>query len=210
MKIAVLGANGGTGVELLKQGLECGHEMVALVRRPESIELRHARLAVRQVNAHDARSIAEGILGAGVVVSSIGGGGLMSSRKAAGVLSSTAGPIIDAVRQETIARLVVISSVGVVDDPHEEFVYRHVIKRILAPYYVDMANMEKMFAASGLSVTLVRPPFLTDKPMTGKYRVETDNVVTKGYRLSRADLAHFILDEISANRFAGKAVGVAY
>jgi putative NADH-flavin reductase len=212
MKIAVLGANGGTGVEVLKQGLERGHSMVALVRRPESIELQHPNLTVKSVNAYETASVANGLRGADAVVSSIGGGGLFSSRKAAGLLSGTAKHIIAAAQQENVRRVIALSSVGVVVDPHEGFVYRHVIKRILDPYYVDMKQMEDMYFKSGLDFTLVRPPLILDKPLTGIYRVQADGlgIVTRGYRLARADLAHFILGELEHPKFVGKPVGIAY
>lgn len=208
MKIGVLGANGGTGLEIVRQGLERGHTVHAFVRRPDSIEIKHDALTVVAIDAYNTASLEAAFGPVDLVISSIGAGGLFSSRKAAGLLSGTMRHILEAASAVNLGRLVVISSVGVLEDPHEPFVYRHFIKKVLKPYYDDMIVMEDMVASSGIDYVLVRPPYLTNKPLTGTYRTTVD-LVEKGFTISRADLAHFLLSEAEASKFSNQAVGIA-
>lgn len=46
MKIALVGATGGTGIELVKVALEANHEVVAIVRNPEKLTIANDRLKV--------------------------------------------------------------------------------------------------------------------------------------------------------------------
>lgn len=208
MKIGVLGANGGTGLELVRLGLQRGHNIVALVRRLESITDTHENLQVRQVDTYNTESLTSAFDDIDVLISAIGAGGLFSSRKAAGLLSGTAKHIIEAAQATALDRMIIISSVGVLEDPHEPFVYRHFIKKVLKPYYDDMIIMEKMVRESGIPYTLVRPPYLTQKPAKGNYRTQRD-LVHKGFVITRADLAHFLIIEAESPQYENQPVGIA-
>jgi putative NADH-flavin reductase len=74
----------------------------------------------------------------------------------------------------------------------------------------DAAEMERMIFASRLDWTIVRPPELTDGSRTGHYRVKDSHLPKFGFRVSRADVADFMLGEVEANRYLGKVVGVCY
>jgi putative NADH-flavin reductase len=74
----------------------------------------------------------------------------------------------------------------------------------------DAAEMERMIVASSLKWTIVRPPRLTDGPRTGHYRIKDSHLPGGGFRVSRADVAHFMLGEVQANRHLRKVVGVCY
>ena len=209
MKIAVIGATGGTGKLVLQSGLDKGHDMVGLARRPEEIQMVSKRLSTARIDAYDSDSLAAGMAGCDAFVSCIGAGGLFASRKAAGLLAGTAKPMIDGARKAGVNRCVIMSSVGVVEDPDEEWVYRHIIKKILRPYYDDMATMEAIFNASDLNYTLLRPPLLQDKPARGDYRTQ-EGFVERGYRISRRDTADFIVKLLQDNLYVRKPVGIAY
>lgn len=210
MKIAILGATGGAGQALIAQAEAHKHDVYALARRPDAVDASSPRVAIRQADAYDADSLRAAISGCDAVVSVLGGGGLMSSRKAAGLLSAGSKNLLTAMEAAGVKRLVAISSVGVVDDPYEEIVYRYVIKKILKPYYEDMAVMETQIQASTTDWTIVRPPLLTNQAPKGEYRVEVGGNVKKGYRLSRADLAKFCIDIIEKGRLIREIAGVAY
>ena len=85
-----------------------------------------------------------------------------------------------------------------------------IVKRLFAPVYADSALMEDAVSASGLDWTIVRPARLTNKRGTGHYRTAIDQNVRRGRSISRADLAHFMLDAISHADTVGHTIGIAY
>jgi putative NADH-flavin reductase len=74
---------------------------------------------------------------------------------------------------------------------------------------IDAAAMEQIFMQSGLDWTIVRPPQLTDKPFTGKYRVRTGHLPRFGLNISRADVAHSFLKTVEDPASIRKIVGVS-
>jgi putative NADH-flavin reductase len=81
--------------------------------------------------------------------------------------------------------------------------------RLFFPHAVaDAAAMEEVVRESGLDWTIVRPPQLTDQPSTGKYRVREGHLPRFGFRISRADVADFMIRDLENRSFIGKIVGV--
>jgi putative NADH-flavin reductase len=68
--------------------------------------------------------------------------------------------------------------------------------------------MERIFAESELDWTMVRPPELTDKPYTGKYRVREGHLPRFGFTISRADVADFMIKAVENRSSIGKIVGI--
>ena len=72
----------------------------------------------------------------------------------------------------------------------------------------DASGMEDVFQKSGLEWTIVRPPQLTDKPRTGNYRIREDHLPRFGFKISRADVADFMIRIVEDRNSIGKIVGV--
>src|SRR5439155_9590269 len=72
----------------------------------------------------------------------------------------------------------------------------------------DASAMEDEFVRSGLDWTIVRPPELTDKPRTGKYRVREGHLPRFGFSISRADVADFMIKSVENPASSRKIVGV--
>ena len=83
------------------------------------------------------------------------------------------------------------------------------VKQVLKAHYLDLAKMEDVLGASGLDWTSVRPPRLTDKPVTGVYRVASEQNIRRGALIPRADVAHYMLAAIDDRTTFGHAVGIA-
>jgi putative NADH-flavin reductase len=98
-------------------------------------------------------------------------------------------------------------------DPGDGFWMRHLlsplIKAILRSHYADLARMEDVLRQSALDWTVVRPPRLTDRPLTGKYRTAIGRNVLGGAVISRADVAHAMLDAVGRPDTVGQTVGIA-
>lgn len=202
MKLAIFGATGPTGQELVKQGLERGHDITALARDPTKLAVSHPRFKVVQGNALDPAAVERAIAGQDAVVSSLGGSGRGNTH-----LYSESAKIFVAVMQKVGVRRIVICTSGGVehDDPSFVWWYRLFIKPMLKGPYADMKLAEEILAASNLDWVVVRPPMLTNGPRTGKVQVSPR--FGPGGRwspLSRADVAAFMLDQVSGDAWLKK------
>ena len=84
------------------------------------------------------------------------------------------------------------------------------IKAVLRRHYADLARMEDVLRDSGLDWTVVRPPRLTDKALTGTYRTALGQNLRGGFLISRADVAHLMLRVLEQPRTIAHAMGIAY
>jgi len=209
MRIAILGCTRGVGAELLAQALEAGHEVVAIARRPEAIVTRHERLRVCRGSAEDAGSLAEAIAGTEAVVCAVGAGGLRESRKPTTLYSTAAASLVEAMKRSGVPRLVAVTAGGVVPSPDWPWFYRRIIHPMLREMYRDMERMESIIRASGVRHLFVRPARLTGGRRTGVYRATADIMPPGGSRISRADVADYILRRLSAGDFEREAFGIA-
>lgn len=201
MKLTIFGASGATGSQVLSQGLAAGHEIVAVVRDPARLAISHPNLTVLTADVLRPTDIAEAVAGRDAVISALGHSRRRQERKAAPrptLLADAARSITEAMRTSGSRRLVIVSASGPYADEGDGPLLRYVAKPILGRtvfkvVWTDLAAMEKVVRASGLDWTVLRPPQLTDKPLTGRYRTRRDLNVRHGLRVSRADLAHFAL-----------------
>lgn len=197
MRLVVLGATGGTGAEVVRQGLARGHELVVLARRPEAVAAKHERLRVVRADATDEGALAAGLEGAEVVISALGAPQRDMLRPAPITLYTESGrALLAAMAKRGPDRLVAVTSGGVEhEDPSFGWFYRWVLKPLLLERaYRDMRAFEDLVRASGLRWTLARPVQLTDDPATGRFRVSPRFSPPGGSVLRRADLAAFLLD----------------
>ncbi|RKE20090.1 NAD(P)-dependent oxidoreductase [Streptomyces sp. TLI_171] len=222
MELTVLAATGGIGQHLLEQALAAGHRVTAVVRNPAKLGDRPGVKVVRaDLGTAGAAELREAVEGADAVLSGLGAVG----KAGVGVAEHGTRAVVEAMRQTGARRLVVVSAapVGTVPsparpnpprhDPGEGAVMRYVltpmVKRVLRAHYADLARMEDVVLASGLDWTVVRPPRLTDKPLTRDYRVAYGQNLRGGSTVSRADVAHCMLRSVTDPDTAGRILGVA-
>lgn len=197
MRVAVLGATGGTGKEVVSQALARGHRVVVLARRPDAVTTRHEQLEVKQADATDPAALAAHLEGVDVVISALGASQSdMVRRRPITVYTESGRALLAAMAERRIDRLIAVTSGGVEhEDPSFGFFYRWVLKPLLLEQaYRDMRAFEDQVRQSPLSWTLVRPSQLTDDPATGRFRVSPRFSPPGGSRVRRADLAAFLLD----------------
>src|SRR5207245_2735887 len=81
--------------------------------------------------------------------------------------------------------------------PGDGFIIRYladpIVRRALREHYADLARMEDVLRDSDLDWTAVRPPRLTGKPVTGRYRTAYGQNIRRGVFVYRADVAHYTL-----------------
>jgi len=221
MKLTLFAATGGIGRELLIQAVADGHDVTAVVRRPDQLPAGvHAVTA--DLSTADADAIRPAIEGADAVLSALG----QRTRSDAGVCARGTRLIVDAMKATDVRRLIVVSAapMGTVPspdrptppkhDPGDGFWMRHLMSRFATTAfrkpYADLAVMEDILRASTLDWTAVRPPRLTDKPLTGVYRTAYGQNLKRGVQISRADVAHLMLAVLDDPRAVSQTVGVAY
>jgi putative NADH-flavin reductase len=102
-----------------------------------------------------------------------------------------------------VRRLICVTGIGAGDSKgHGGFLYDRLVNPLLLKtIYEDKDRQEALIKASQADWTIVRPGFLTNGPLTGKYRVITDLTGITAGRISRADVAHFILAELADKRY---------
>lgn len=210
MKLLVFGATGGTGREVVNQALQMGHKVTAVVRTPTALDVHHQRLEIIQGDVFDPSIIQQSMSGKDAVVSTLG----VSHRNPTTVYSEGTANIIHAMISGRVRRLVCLSSAGLelpTDTPLMiRLVVRFIIQRMYRNVYADMARMEAIVRDSTIDWTIVRPPRLTDKPKTGKYRLAFADHLSKAEGISRADLAHFIVNHLADSACFRSRVEISY
>jgi putative NADH-flavin reductase len=200
MKLLIIGASRGIGRQLLEQSLQAGHTVTAMARHPEKISHRHEQLRVMAGDILEPQQVQQAVAGQEAVCLTIGVGVTI---KPVTVFSLGTQNVLAAMAEHGVRRLVCITGIGAGDsEGHGGFLYDRIFKPLLLKtIYEDKNRQEALIKASDTDWTIVRPGFLTNGPLTGKYRVITDlRGVTAG-RISRADAAHFMLSELVANRY---------
>jgi putative NADH-flavin reductase len=223
MKLVILAATGGVGQQLLRQALGAGHEVTAVVRNPAKLpsSLREARIVTADLAVPEPAALEAAIAGTDAVVSGLGPG----SNSDAGIATRGTRAIAAAMHATAVKRLVVISAapVGTVPspgrprpprhDPGDGFFMRHLgapfARAAFGKVYADLAAMEDLLRDSGLDWTVIRPPKLTNKPLTGRYQTAAGQNVRGGFSVPRADVAHLMLAVLSQPATIGQAIGIA-
>ena len=202
MKIIVFGATGGTGKLIVSQALAKGHSVTAFVRNPEGLTP-DPHLRVVQGDLFDLATVVDAVRGHRAVLSALGA----RSRQKADILANAIPVILEAMRQEYVTRLIVLGASGVQRDHGK---YQNALtnmaiwvakKTLLKHPFVDQAALERMLAASDVDYTIVRAPRLMDGPFTGTYRVLPDALPPGALSISRADVADFMLQQLTDPRF---------
>jgi len=212
MKITVFGATGGIGGHVVRQALDAGHKVTAVVRDPARFEVSHPALEVATVPGLTDPEVLRPVLeGSDAAISGVGPRG----RKDGPVASSTTRGILRAMEASGVRRFVAVSAVPVGPVPKgESFVNRRILLPFISAFardvYVDLAEMEDEIRRSTTEWTIVRPPKLTNKPLSGKYRTIVGGNVPRGYTISRADVAHLMLRVLEQPETIKQAIGIAY
>ncbi|MFJ9057547.1 NAD(P)-dependent oxidoreductase [Streptomyces sp. NPDC102409] len=211
MRLTVFGATGAVGREIVRQALTAGHEVTAVVRDPARLPegLRGAALHA-VVPLGDAAAVRAAVAGRDAVLSGLGARG----RKAGDVAERLTRQVTGAMEAEGVRRLLVVSAAPVgpepADDPLLDRVVRRVIGAVLKEVYADLTRMEAALAAGATDWTSVRPPKLTNGPLTGTYRTVVGGTPRSGRSLARADVAHAMLALIDEPGAVKQGVGIAY
>ena len=221
MKLTIIAATGGIGRQLLEQATSAGYDVTAVARNPQNLSPAPARAVAADLASADPAALQPAVAGADAVLSALG----PRTKADAGVAAMGTTVITQAMQAAGVRRVIVVSAapIGTVPspgrphpprhDPGDGFILRYladpIVKRALRDHYADLARMEDVLRASDLDWTIVRPPRLTSKPVTARYRTAYGQNLRRGLFVSRADVAHYMLSILDQPGTFRQTIGIA-
>ena len=207
-RVLVIGATGGTGRQLVQQALDQGHQVTAFVRNPSKLQIEHANLRVVKGDVLDYISVESAMRGQSAVLCALGHKRFFYPNK---IQSNGMRNILRAMKACDVPRLIcetalgIGNSVGRLGLPHTFF-----ILPLILPFYMwDKLRQEQLIAASDRDWVIVRPGVLTNGDARGSYR---HGPKVGSYlwpvKISRADVAGFMLKQLTDDAYVGAAPGV--
>lgn len=209
MRMVVFGAAGKTGRLVVGRALAAGHEVRAFVRDASKLGGEGERLEVMLGDVMDAGRVDEAVADADAVVSALG----HTKTSAKDVQTVGTRNIVGAMGRHGVRRLVSLTGAGVRDPKDEPGLFDRAIVTLLGlvqrDVLEDARGHAEVIASSGLEWTVVRAPMLTDGKETGSYN--TGYVGREsGTKISRADVADFMVRQITDETYLGKSPMVSY
>ena len=206
MNIAVFGATGKTGLEVVKQALEGGHQVTAFVRDSARLEIENGNLAVITGDVFDESTVTEAVKGQDAVVCALGAG---SDLKKTTVRANGTVNIIKGMKKNNVKRLLVVTAMGVGESWDTlSVINKFFFAVLLKSSREDHEAQEAAVKESGLDWTIIRPSGLVDTPRTGVYDFG-ENIPAKTSKIARADVADLILKELEQNANIGKSLTIS-
>ena len=208
MNILVIGTRG-IGREVIKQALEMGHTVRAFSRHPEKLKIADPKLSIITGDAFNSEDVNKAAASMDVMVSALG---VPPSNKDVTIFTAAARNMITAVKNNGLKLFISVTGIGAGDSKgHGGFMYeRLVLPLLLKKVYEDKDSQELLIKQSDINWIIVRPGFLTNGPLTQKYRVLTDLKGIKSGHISRADCAHFILTQAASRTFIKQTPLITY
>jgi putative NADH-flavin reductase len=213
-QLLIIGANGGIGRQCVELALNAGHRVTALVRNPANLPLIHQNLEVVQGDLLKPATLEKYLVGKDAVISAIGVKGGMFGDKPTTLYSEGNANLLQAMEIVGVKRAFFISASAIEISPviprFVQFLAKYVIQKLLKHMYADLRRMESIIKASDAKWTIIRPPQLTDQPVTGHYRTAINNWLKDCLKISRADVAHFIIHNINNPAIIKTTVEIGY
>jgi nucleoside-diphosphate-sugar epimerase len=204
MKIIVFGASGATGKEFVKLSLEANHHVTGFVRDPAKLTIQHPNLKVIVGDALQRNDVISAVANHDALVSCLAAPGLGAST----TLSDMTTNLIAGMHKNQMERILYLASAGI----HNEIpgFAGWMVKLILRNVLADHSRAVALLGSSDLMWTVARPMKLTNTPLTEKYRADITGIPKGGRKISRSDVAHFLLRTLTDNSYIEQTVGLAY
>jgi len=209
MNVVIFGATGQTGRLLAGRAVADGHTVTAFVRDPARLNLTHDSVRIVQGDVLDAAAVDRGVAGQQAVLVALG---TATSRSSPPVLPQGIRHILDAMEKLGVRRIVVLSAAGAIHEPAGSLIgsvglmlARAYLPRVYAEHRAMLEELRKR----DLDWVAVRPVILTNGPYTGRYRVVVNGIPRGGYRISRADVADFMIRQLTSDEFVRRMPAIA-
>jgi putative NADH-flavin reductase len=207
MKVLILGATGGTGLQLVRRALYSGHEVTAFVRNDSALQYYKDQIKIDTGDPLNPVQLTNALRGQDAVLSGLGPR-VPIAKSDEHLLSTFATSLAAAMERSRVRRLVIISSAFLFKDAI--FPPAYLLGRLMFPSVVkDTTDLENIVRKSDTDWTIVRPPQLTDQCHTGRYRERVGHLPFMGLKISRADVADYFVKALSLESVVHKIVGIS-
>jgi putative NADH-flavin reductase len=209
MNILIFGASGNTGQELVRQALAAGHNVTAFVRTPDKLVITHEKLKLIRGNVKDYSTVENAIKNQEAVLSTLG---VSKQLKSDPIVIEGIKNILKAMEQMDVRRFIYLSFLAVGNGRNDSgFMIKNIISRIVHNEIADHEEKERLINSSPLEFTIVRPPKLSNGQKKSLYRSgETIKAKSILPTMSRADVADFMLKQLTDKTFLRKAARIMY
>jgi putative NADH-flavin reductase len=208
MKLLVLGATGGIGLEIIRQAIDRGHTVTPFVRSPDAVKPYANRINICEGDLLNSSDLQSAIAGHDAVLSAFGPR-LPLVKTDSHLLRNFAAALTPAMYGAGITRVILVSTAFLFRDAILPPAY--LAGRLFFPTIVaDAGAMEQIIRVTGLEWTIVRPPQLTGKPFTGKYRIRERHLPPFGFNISRANVADCLIRLVETRTAIGTILGVSH
>lgn len=205
MNVVVFGAAGKTGRAVVEQAVAAGHQVTAFVRKADEYDGTNVRII--EGDATNRADVEAAVRGQDAVLDTIGG---KTPYKATTLESSAAGTIIAAMQRNGVRRLIATSMLGVGESEANTTVYERLLEStFLRGTDKDKAAMESVVESSDLDWIILRPAILNDDPAEGNVQVFSTDLGEKAHKITRADLASFMVAQLATNQYLRQAITIA-
>ena len=196
--ILIIGAGGGIGRQSVDLAMKANHHVPAVLRDPAKLPLTHPNLTIVQGDIFHPETFQQYLAAADLVLSAIGvSGSGFGSDKPTTLYSAGNATLIKAMEQTGTRRVFFISASAIEISPvlpfYVRFAEKYIVQKLLRHMYADLRQMEALIKDSDLDWTIIRPPQLSDKTVTGHYRTAINSFLKNCLKISRSDVAHFMI-----------------
>ena len=208
MKLVIFGATGQTGRLLIARGLSEGHQVTGFARNPTRLDATSGSMRAVQGNVLDPTAVDRAVAGQEAVLSVLG----TAPRGFPPVLPNGTRHILDAMQRHGVRRIVVLSAAGALHEPAGTVLGSlglSLARAVIPGVYREHRAMLEELRTRDLEWIAVRPVILTNGPKTGRYRVVSEGIPRGGYRISRADVADFMIRQLTSDEFVRKMPAIA-
>lgn len=209
MKILIIGASGPLGLEVVKMASDRSHQVSALVRNLDSFKVNSNAVKIIKGDVFDLNGLEKALLNHDAVISTFGTNLI---RRPTTILSQGTRNIVKAMEASNVSRFVCITGIGAGNSKgHGGFLYDKILEPfLLHEIYNDKTRQEEVIRTSRLDWTIVRPAILTNGSKRGHYRIANDLCGFTAKKISRSDVADFLLNEVENNKYLKQSPVISY
>jgi putative NADH-flavin reductase len=204
MRVLIIGASKGIGLETTRQALDAGHGVRALARSATAIAISNPSLEKMRGNALKTEDVEAALVGMDVVIQTLGVG-LGELFRPVHLFSDATRVLIAAMKRQDIKRLICVTGFGAGDSRASiSCLQRLPFQIVFGRAYDDKSLQEQLIKESELDWTIARPGVLTNGPRTGRYRILSEASQWRNGIISRADVAEFLVRQIGDQTYIRK------
>jgi putative NADH-flavin reductase len=205
MRVLIIGASKGIGLETTRQALDAGHDVRALARSATAIAISNPSLEKMRGNALKTEDVEAALVGVDVVIQTLGVG-LGELLRPVHLFSDATRVLIQAMKIQGVKRLICVTGFGAGDSRASiSCLQRLPFQIVFGRAYDDKSLQEQLIKESELDWTIARPGVLTSGPRTGQYQILSEASQWRNGIISRADVAEFLVRQIGDQTYIHKA-----